>query len=307
MSESEERVSKAIYALLKLMSHIPYPVGQFMGRMLGTAGSFLPIGRMRVSLDNMRDCLGDELDEVELRRLNRRMYRHFGQMLFEVPHVLRVTPDNLGQFVTFENEEYLKEALSLGKGCLILSAHFGNWEMMCASFPLHFGKLSIVVRPVDFPPLDRVLRELRERYGSRIIPKQRGARRIMQDLRKGRPVAVLLDQNVDWYEGVFVDFLGKTACTNKGLALIALKTGAPVVPAFTVRRPDGGYRLLLERPLVPSPTGDKVRDVEESTALYASIISRMIRKHPDQWFWFHRRWKTKNFCTLPHYQGGDVS
>jgi KDO2-lipid IV(A) lauroyltransferase len=303
MTRSEEKISTVINALLKLMSHIPYPLGQFLGRMLGTAASFLPIDRMKVSLNNMRDCLGDELGENELRRLNRQMFRHFGRMVFEVPHVLKISPDNLDQFVTFENEGYLREALSLGKGCLILSAHFGNWEMMCASFPLHFGKLSIVVRPVDFPPLDRVLSALRTRFGSEIIPKQRGARHIMQDLRKGRPVAILLDQNVDWYEGVFVDFLGKTACTNKGLALIALKTGAPVVPAFTVRRNDGGYRLVLEKPLLPRITGDKIRDIEENTALYASTITGIIRKYPDQWFWFHRRWKTRNYCPLSECQG----
>jgi len=301
----EKTAAGTIRIVLKLMSRIPYPAGRFLGRMLGTAAYLLPVRRMRVSLDNMRDCLGLDIPDPELRRLNRRMFLHFGQMLFEVPHVLRLTRANMARYVSFENEEYLEEALSLGRGCLVLSAHFGNWEFMCGAFPLAFDHFSVVVRPLDFGPLEKVLSEIRTRHGSEIIPKQRGARRILEHLRRGRPVAVLLDQNVDWYEGVFVDFLGRTACTNKGLALIALKTGAPVLPAFTLRRADGGYRGVFLPPLVPRVTGDRTRDIEENTALYADVISRWIRRYPDHWFWFHRRWKTRNYCPLPgNAEGG---
>jgi Kdo2-lipid IVA lauroyltransferase/acyltransferase len=290
---------RVLRLLLRGMSWIPYPVGQLLGGMLGTAASFLPVPRLRVALENMRACLGAERSEADLRRLYRRMFRHFGRMFFEVPHILRITPDNVERYAILENEKHFFRALAQGKGVIVLTAHFGNWELMSAVVSLRCGGGSIVVRPLDFPPADRILEELRSRFNSEIIPKQKGARRILAALRKGRAVGILLDQNVDWYEGIFVDFLGRTACTNKGLALIALKTGVPVVPTLTIRRPQGGYRVVFLPPVEPQRTGDPQRDVEDTTARYAAVLSRVIQAHPDHWFWFHRRWKTRNFCPLP--------
>ena len=292
-------MTRVLRLLLRGMSRIPYPVGQFLGGMLGTAASFLPVPRLRVALENMRSCLGEEWSEAELRRLNRRMFRHFGRMLFEVPHILRLTPKNMERYVTFENEAHFSRALAQGKGVIVLTGHFGNWEIMSSAITLRYGGGSVVVRPLDYPPADRILEELRSRFNTEIIPKQKGARRILAALKRGRPVGILLDQNVDWYEGAFVDFLGQTACTNKGLALIALKTGVPVVPAFPVRRPRGGYRVVFLPPVEARRTGDPRRDVEDTTALYAAVLSRAIRTYPDHWFWFHRRWKTRNFCPWP--------
>jgi KDO2-lipid IV(A) lauroyltransferase len=140
---------------------------------------------------------------------------------------------------------------------------------------------------------------LRSRFGTEIIPKQRGMRKILEALRKNKLVAILLDQNVDWYEGVFVNFLGEWACTNKGLALMALKTGTPVVPAFSVRQPDGRYHFIFEPEVELIKTGDKTRDVEDNTILFTSIIERYVKEHPDQWFWYHKRWKTKPYWPLP--------
>jgi KDO2-lipid IV(A) lauroyltransferase len=233
------------------------------------------------------------------------MFRHFGRMLFEVPHILNLERSGLSGYVTFEGEEHLREALARGKGAFVLTAHFGNWELMSAAFTLRYHGGAIVVRPVDFRPADRLLNELRQRYGGEIIPKQRGMRRILAALSEGKLVGILLDQNVDWYEGAFVPFLGRTACTNKGLALLALRTGAPVLPMFNVRRPGGGYRVVIEPPVELQVTGDKVRDVEDNTARFSRVISRWIRAHPDHWFWFHRRWKTRSFCPLPGEGEGD--
>jgi len=299
MRNSDDHMTRILRLLLRGMSRIPYPVGQFLGGMLGSAASLLPVPRLRVALENMRSCLGEEWSEADLRRLNRRMFRHFGRMLFEVPHILRLTPENMEQYVTFENEEHFSAALAQGKGTVVLTGHFGNWEIMSSAITLRYGGGSVVVRPLDFAPADRILEELRARFNTEIIPKQKGARRILAALRRGRPVGILLDQNVDWYEGVFVDFLGRTACTNKGLALIALKTGVPVVPAFPVRHPEGGYRVVFLPPVEAQQTGDRQRDMEDTTARYAAVLSRFIQVYPDHWFWFHRRWKTRNFCPLP--------
>ena len=296
---SDQAAYELLRLLVRALARMPRPVAGFLGRMAGTAAALAPVPRLRVALDNMRFCLGDELDEAALRRLYRRMFRHFGRMLFEVPYILNLDRTVPSDYVTFEGEEHLLEALGRGKGAFVLTAHFGNWELMSAAFTERYHGGAIVARPVDFRPADRVLNELRGRYGGEIIPKQRGMRRILAALSEGKPVGILLDQNVDWYEGAFVPFLGRTACTNKGLALLALRTGAPVVPMFNVRRPDGGYRVVLEPPVELQVTGDKLRDVDDNTARFAEVISRWIRAYPDHWFWFHRRWKTRNHCPLP--------
>jgi KDO2-lipid IV(A) lauroyltransferase len=123
-------------------------------------------------------------------------------------------------------------------------------------------------------------------------------RRIMNALRKNKIVGILLDQNVDWYDGAFVNFLGRLACTNKGLALLAMKTGSPVIPIFSMREAGGRYRVVIEKEIELIRTGDKTRDVEDNTALFTNMIENYIRKYPDQWFWFHKRWKTKNYCEI---------
>jgi KDO2-lipid IV(A) lauroyltransferase len=169
---------------------------------------------------------------------------------------------------------------------------------MCAAASLRVGRLAVVARPLDFVPMDRVINGLRTRFGAVIIPHKTAARRILKSLRDNMLIGILLDQKVDWYEGAFVPFFGRWACTNKGLAVLALRTGAPVVPAFSVRQGDGRYRIIIEEEVELQRTGDHLRDVEDNTAHFTRIIERYIRKNPNQWFWFHKRWSTKNYCEL---------
>jgi Kdo2-lipid IVA lauroyltransferase/acyltransferase len=299
MITAEEIAFRALRAVVRMMAAVPLGPGRFLGGLMGTGVALLPIPRLRVALDNMRFCLGGDLDEIELRRLYRRVCRHFGRMLFEIPHILTLERRDRSRYVVLEGERHLLDALGSGRGAFVLTAHFGNWELMSAAVTLRLGdRASMVARPLDFRPLERVLQELRTRYGGEIIPKQRAMRRIMASVRRGKVVGILLDQNVDWYDGAFVPFLGKTACTNKGLALLAMKTGAPVIPAFALRRPEGGYRVVFEPAMELQSTGDRVRDVEDNTARFASVITRYILDYPDHWFWFHRRWKTRNYCPV---------
>jgi KDO2-lipid IV(A) lauroyltransferase len=154
--------------------------------------------------------------------------------------------------------------------------------------------VDIIYRPLDFRPLDKFFVELRTQFGGNLIPKGRSMRRILKILQEGKPLAFLMDQNVDWYEGVFVEFLGRPACTNKGLALLALATEAPVVPIFLVR--EASYFRVEIGPEVPLvKTGDKTKDIETNTQKYNEVIEAMVRRYPDQWFWVHQRWKTRPY------------
>jgi KDO2-lipid IV(A) lauroyltransferase len=290
---------RVLRLFVRMMSRIPLPVAQFTGKMLGTLAFLVPMNRKAAALDNLLQSFCAEMSEEQAKRLLRRIYVHFGQMFLEVPHVARLRPENLHRYVVFESEERFYEALKKGKGVLALTGHLGNWEMVSAASAVRFGNTAVIARPMDFKPLEKLVLDLRSRYGTEIIPKQRSMRRLLTTLRANKMIGILLDQNVDWYEGAFVNFFGRPACTNKGLALVALKTGSPVVPIFSARAKDGRYRITVGEEVDLIRTGDKLRDVEENTALFTRVIERSIREHPDQYFWFHQRWKTKNYCALP--------
>jgi len=291
---------RALYGLVWVISLIPFRVGQSLGRMLGNILAVVLKRRIKASLNTLRYVFGDRMPEPELIELNGRIVAHFAQMLFEAPHILRLNRKKLNRYVIFDNEYALSQALKKGRGVFILTGHFGNWELMSAATALRFNaKGAVVVRPADFAPADRLLENLRSRFGTEIIPKKRAMKKLLAAKKENKAIGILLDQNVDWYEGVFVPFLGKPACTNKGLALVALRTGSPVIPAFSVRQPDGRYRVIFGDEVPLLRTGDKIKDIEDNTALFTQIIEKYVSRYPDQWFWFHKRWKTKPFCPLP--------
>jgi KDO2-lipid IV(A) lauroyltransferase len=219
-------------------------------------------------------------------------------MLFEIAWFWRLSRDDFDKYFRIDGLSHYTNALKKNKGVLILTAHVGNFELMTVFSGMTGCPIHIIYRPLDFRPLDEFFVNLRTQFGGEVIPKNRSMRRILTGLSKGEAFAFLMDQNVDWYDGVFVEFFGRRACTNKGLALLALKTEAPVVPLFLVRE-GSGFRVEVgpEAPLVK--TGDKRKDLEANTQQYNSIIEGIVRRYPDQWFWVHQRWKTRPYKPWP--------
>jgi len=289
---------KVLRASILLMGFIPIGAARFIGKMAGTLAFMIPMSRKKVALENILCSFDGMMTRGEVKKTLRKVYLHFGQMFLEVPHVMRLSPQNMHRYITFDHEQNLRNALAKGKGVFALTGHFGNWELMCAAVAMRFGNSAVVARPLDFKPADRLMIDLRSRHGTEIIPARRSMRHLIRAARENRIIGILLDQNVDWYEGTFVNFLGRPACSNKGLALLALKTGAPVIPFFSVREGADRYRIIIEKEVALIRTGDKRKDVEDNTALFTSIIESYIRKYPDHWFWFHKRWKTKNYCEI---------
>lgn len=282
----------------QIMAYIPLWLGRIFGNLLGLTALQLPISRKAVSIENIKNSLGSSMTEAEVLKLNRMIYLHFGRMIFEVPHLLRMNKDNIKKYFTVEGEENLNIAFKNGRGILALTGHIGNWELLAVALHVLCGPIAAVARPSRNIAVNRLIHDLRSRLGMEIIPKQHGMRKIITALNKNKLVGILLDQNVDWYEGEFVPFLNRTACTNKGLALLALKTDTPVVPIFSIKQPNGKYKIHIDKPVELIRTNDKTIDIEKNTALFTQIIENQVRKHPEQWFWFHRRWKTKNYCPL---------
>jgi Kdo2-lipid IVA lauroyltransferase/acyltransferase len=288
-----------IRTIFQIIAYIPLSFGRFTGKMLGAFISIIPIARLRVSRENIKKTLGASMTDSEAAILNRGVYKHFGQTLFELAHIFRINKKNLDKYVVFEGQENLTRALSKGKGVFILSAHLGNWEMITAAISIRFGGLCAVATPQHAPAVDRLINAIRTRSGMEIIPKKNSIKKMISEIRQNKMVGILLDLNTKWEQGVFVDFLGRPSCTNKGLALIALKMDTPVIPVFSVREEDGLYHILMGEEVKLIRTGDRTIDIEENTALFTRIIEAQVKRYPDQWLWIHRRWKTLPYCPLP--------
>ena len=262
-----------------------------------------PLGRVwfrldrrhrRVALDNLSLAFAEEFDGWKLHGIAEANFVHLTRVILEIPSLLKLCKENVGEYAVFSGIEHLKNALSRGKGILFLSAHLGNWELMAMAASVQFDlSFQVVVRPVDFAPLDRLLGEIRTRTGNKLLVKHHCAGEISQALREKQNVAILLDQNASWHNGVYVPFFGRIVCTNRGLALLAVRHEATVIPVFNIRQPDGRYRIMFEPAVSLIRTGNFQRDVMANTALFNTIIEKYVRMAPDNWLWVHRRWRMK--------------
>lgn len=251
-----------------------------------------------IALHNLRSAFPEKsLDEIEA--IARGVYRHLALVmaeLFEMPYITR---ENLHEWADVEGLEHLENAFAQGRGVLSVVAHFGNWELMTVAVPLFARPMQIVYRPLDSPVMDNLLGWIRTKHGNSLIPKGGAGKQIIRLLSENNAIGILSDQNVSAAEGIFINFFGRPACTSVGTAVLALQSGAPVLPAFMPRMPDGRYKLLIMPPVEIAETGDYESDLVVTTQRFTKVVEDVVRQYPDQWFWIHQRWKTKLWQKTP--------
>jgi len=286
---------RLIKFVLYMVSYIPRRILALCAYPVGIFWYMIDRYHRRIAFDNMCKAFRKELSAAELRRLVRANFIQLSRVALELPSLFRLNPNNVNSYVEFSGGCHLKAALAEGKGVLFLTAHLGNWELMGLATPLTFDfPVYVMVRPLDHKPMDAVLTEIRTRTGNFVIDKDKSAGLVRRLLRENQIIAILLDQNASWYEGVYVPFFGKVACTNKGLAMLAIRYGAAVVPVFNIRQRDGRYKIMFDPPVELIRTGDVTRDIVENTQLFNEIIEKHIRMAPENWLWVHRRWRIKD-------------
>jgi len=229
----------------------------------------------------------------EIISLAKKSYASFILVAADFVDIPLLNKDNLHKWISVEGLNNYTEACREGKGVLLFSGHFGNWEIGNAALAILTKPFVFIYRVFDSPFLERNITGVRASYGNISLPKEKAMRPMIRLLKKGCTINLLIDQNVAWYDGVFVDFFGRQACTTSGLALLALHTKAPVLPAFTRRLPDGRYLLEIGKKIDITSSGDREHNVLINTQNCSKIIEEQIRKYPEQWFWVHQRWKTK--------------
>jgi KDO2-lipid IV(A) lauroyltransferase len=248
--------------------------------------------RRRAALANLNIAFPDR-PLAERRTICRSSFQQLGMMLMEGIVVL-VHPAAMAARITVEGREHLTDALGRSPGgALVVSAHLGNWELLSLTGRLTGLAIATIVRPLDNRLLNRVAERLRATAGVERIGKRQATRAVFEALRGGQVVGVLLDQNATRSESVFVPFFGRPASTSRGLALLSLRAGVPIVPMFIHREPGGRHRIVIETAIAPASRGPVDAAVAEVTAACARRIEAAIRRWPDQWLWLHRRWRTR--------------
>lgn len=279
-------------ALSYILGHIPYSLAVLSGRMLGALAFSLDKKRRKITIENLQLAFGRQKPPDEIEAIARRVFQNLAIMVFELFRLPWLTEKTLGSLVEVSGLENFDKALERKKGVILLTGHFGNWELLGLAHGFKGYTLDVVARELDSPLFEEYIRWIRTRSGNRIISKNRSMRKLLKSLSENRIATILIDQNVALAEGVFVDFFGTPACTNKGPAMLAAASGCAVVPAFIIRE-GKRHRLVIGEEIKLSKTGDKYKDAIENTERFTKKVEEIIGRYPDQWFWVHRRWKTR--------------
>ena len=277
-------------ALSKFLCALPYSLLLRLGAGLGFLHGAFGRSQKRRALRQLQERLG--VDAGEASAIAGRMFKNIGRTLLEILYIPALTPAKLERWVSIENLHYLTEAVNAGKGTVLLTAHFGNWEWMAARLVEAGFPLAAVAETQPGQGLDRLLNEYREQVGLKPYARNNTLIAAMKALKNGYILGFVADQDAKG-SGVFVDFFGRPASTPQGPAFFAQRCGAPVVPAFIVRQPrNKGHRIILSPPIFASDSRDMEQQIQELTARMTEVMENRIRRYPDHWWWFQRRWIT---------------
>jgi KDO2-lipid IV(A) lauroyltransferase len=287
------RLEAAVVAAASaIVSRLPRRLMLALGGSLGEAVGRLDRRHLAIAVENLRQAFPD-WDAARVRGTALRVYRHFGRVLLDLIWLQGRSREEVLSLVDFVGIEHIEAALAQGRGYIGPSCHIGNWEIHGLAHGFAYDKLALVGRPLDNPWLDARLVRLRTASGNLVISKHHALGGILRALRGGRGVAIVMDQNVQASDGVFVRFFGRPAATTTVVAALAAKTGCAIVPGRCVFVPGDRYLVRYEAPIRWEPGGDRDGGIAALTQALTSQIEAWVREDPEQWLWIHRRWKTQ--------------
>ena len=282
-----------VWCVAGVLGLLPRPVARLVGAGVGRAVYVFASRLRKTGLRNLELAM-PALSQAEREAILKKLYRYLGWQLAEFCRMERYTAANTAEWICYEGLDRYLDAEALGKGVLILTGHLGAWELSSFYHSLMGHPMGMVIRRLDNRKLDAFVNRIRCMHGNRVNHKDDFARGLLVAMRKGESVGILMDTNMTPPQGVFVEFFGKLACTASGLARVALKTGAAIVPGFLVwEEAEGRYVLHFGERIEYEAIGDAEADVIALTQRCTSAIEAWVRRYPEQWLWIHRRWKTR--------------
>jgi KDO2-lipid IV(A) lauroyltransferase len=279
----------AVVTLRGAIAVLPHGFVRAMGAGVGMLFYALDSKHRRVAITNLTQSFPTR-SPSEVRDIARAMFRHFGRLLFEMLKFSTLSPSAMMQRVEFEGEERARLAYAQGRGVLFFTGHFGFWELHAIVHGLQLRPIGVLARALDNPHLNTLLENVRGRTGNTVIYRQGAVRRVLKTLAAGEGVAMLIDQHMHSADAIWVDFFERPAATTSTLAVLALRTGAPVVPVFAMPVGSGRYRMIYEHAVEP-PAGEGPEAVSEFTQRCTDVLEMYVRRNPELWLWMHRRWR----------------
>jgi len=290
-----------VWCVACVLGRLPRPLARKIGTGLGRI-VYATLPRLRKAGQRNLELAMPEIAVAQRENILRLVYRNLGWHLAEFCRMARYTPANTEDWIRYEGLDNYLRAKAEGKGVLIVTGHLGAWELSSFYHSLMGNPMGMVIRRLDNRRLDSYVNRIRCMHGNRVLHKDDFARGLLTAMRAGETVGILMDTNMTPPQGVFVEFFGHLACTASGLARVALKTGAAVVPGFMVWEPDEHrYVLHFGERIVPEIKGNADADAISFTQQCTAAIETWIRRYPDQWLWIHRRWKTRPTGEGPIY------
>ncbi len=295
----------AEYAGLRLLMSLTKPLSSsqasWAGNKLGDLAFHVIGTRRELVMEHLGRVFQDAGDDPTSRSRARSVYRQLGRTAVEHARSLAGKTTDLRDRLTISGEENITRARHGGRGVILVTGHFGYWELLGATVALLGYPITVVAKKLHNPAVNRLMHAGRERLGMAVASMESAPSAILKALRRNECVGLLADQDAG-PGGVFVEFLGLRASTYQGPALFALRTGAPIVPCFIIRSGPERHRVCFETPIEAVPTGDESADIARTTQAYTDVLARYILDYPDHWFWVHRRWKTPAPAASSHVQ-----
>jgi len=244
----------------------------------------------RAVRDNLSHVVKRKLTKKEFRRLTWLTYLNFGKYLADFLFFPKIDADNIDEIVKIENRHYIDEAFSYKRGVIALSAHIGNWEIGGIALSLKGYPINAIVLSHDNPRVNQFFIRQRKQKNMNIIPVGSAFRKALRVLRKGEAIAVLGDRDI-FRKGVKLDFFDEETIVPKGPAMMAVETGAAILPVFAIRQQDETYKLIFEKPFFAKIGKNRNESIQKTALQIAGIIEKYIDLYPEQWLLFHHMWE----------------
>lgn len=293
-------------ALFRLIARLPRSTAFTLGELFGRFAYQVAwiIGRNRIGMINLRLVFGHEKFKGQFRKILKNMWINFGRNAIEFARFPYYVRGNINRYVTWENLRYLRESHERGRGILVMTAHFGNWDLVALSAGMNGFPVYLITKHMRSKVLTEFWMKWRARGGVHPIYKKEARREIIRLLRQNQLVGFVLDQDTKPKEGgIFVEFFDHKASTLSVLALLSQRHRTPVIPVFLVRQTRYTHRAIAGPPIEFEDTGDPKKNLYHNTRRYLEVIERYVREYPEQWLWVHRRWRRRPPGEPPIYTG----
>ena len=285
-------------SLIGVARWLPRPWLLRLGTAAGELAYRLDRKHTQVAIKNLTAAFGDALSSSDRRRIARACWRHYGRITADAAAFHRLGPKDIGTRIRYTGLEALQAAHAEGKGVLLISGHFGHWELTAYMQGFLGCPLVMITKPLDNPRVEAMLAGLRAGSGNEIVAKADAVRASLRALARGVGVAVMIDQDARG-SGIFVPFFGRPSSTIPTVGTMHVRTGAAVVATFSYPEADGGWRIEYERLTFPGLTGNREQDVRRITCETTALLEARVRARPELWLWMHRRWKTAPPADVP--------